>query len=172
MTSGLRWSFSAANEFAFDHYGISGDAHVSPYRFPGNFVTDRFTLYAEREDYRGRTLSFGIELTASNSPYLANDGFVAQLLKFELEDGSMAVPYRIGAGDAGGIRRSGVGIASLRVALRVRAGGRGDRFTGRRIRGRPPAHPRSCSTTRTSTRSLRPTRVRPSFRPMPRWSAW
>jgi hypothetical protein len=93
-----RWSFSGLNELTVEHFEVDGDANASPFRFPGTFVTDRLTLNVERASL-GRKLVVGIEVLAADNPYFAHDGVVAQLLRFELEDGTTAMPYRIAGGD-------------------------------------------------------------------------
>lgn len=93
------WTFFGAVEAQVDDYSVSGDPQPSPYRFEGTFWTTRLNLNALYDNRAGRTARVEAGVRASDDDYLAEDGFVVETLRLELEDGARRIPYRLGAGD-------------------------------------------------------------------------
>jgi hypothetical protein len=93
------WTLLGAVEAQVDNYSVSGDPQPSPYRFEGTFWTTRLNLSALYDNRAGRTARVETRVRASDNDYLAEDGFVVETLRFELEDGARRIPYRLGAGE-------------------------------------------------------------------------
>jgi hypothetical protein len=93
------WTIFGATEAQVDHYSVSGDPRPSPYRFEGTFLTARINLNALYDNRAGRTARIEARVRGSDDPYLANDGFVIETLRLEIEDGARRLPYRLGVGD-------------------------------------------------------------------------
>jgi len=93
------WTFFGAVEAQVDDYSVSGDPQPSPYRFEGTFWTTRIGLNALYDNRAGRTARAEASVRASDDDYLAEDGFVVEAFRLELEDGARRIPYRVGAGE-------------------------------------------------------------------------
>ena len=93
------WTLFGAIEAQVDNYDVSGDPRPSPYRFEGTFWTARINLTALYDNHAGRTAHVEARVRGSDDDYLAEDGFVLETFRLELEDGARRLPYRLGAGD-------------------------------------------------------------------------
>lgn len=94
-----RWRLFGCSELVVDLYEVTGDATASPYRFEGTFWTQRLRLGLGLRDPSGKTLDLQLEGRLADNDYLGEEDAVLETLRFELEDGGVELPYRVGLGD-------------------------------------------------------------------------
>ena len=91
---------SGDNTARFEHYNTSGDESSSLYQFEGPQSYDQFSLNFRKRDTTYSTWRGNVYGVINESDYRVKDrGFVPERLNLLYENGEVAVPFRVEAGD-------------------------------------------------------------------------